>query len=110
MPIIGSLAVAFVGMTMINRVLEGQFITASDVSILNTMTIVKVVHIAFLPIPVPNLDFLYGIWHLVSWDYSYFGGNAQIIQFFLYSITFFVAFSLFILVLGISYNLWNRAR
>lgn len=108
--VIGFLATSFVGMTLINRVLEGAFITASDVGVLNTMTITNKVDVGLFSIPVLNLDFFKGITRLVLWDYSFFGGNAQIIQFFLYSFTFVVSFILFILIIGLLYNAFSRLR
>jgi len=107
---IGFLATAFVGMTLVNRVLEGAFITASDVGVLNTMTIVQKVDVGLFSIPVLNLDFFKGITRLVLWDYSFFGGNAQIIQFFLYSFTFVASFILFTIIIGLLFNAFSRLR
>ena len=108
--VIGFLSTAFVGMTIINRVLEGAFITASDVAILNTMAITKNVDVGLFSIPVLNLDFFKGITQLVLWDYSFFGGNAQLIQFFLYSFTFVVSFILFTIIIGLLWNAFSRFR
>ncbi len=108
--LMGFLSTAFVGLTLINRVLEGAFITASDVGILNTMTITSKVDVGLFSIPVINLDFFKGITRLALWDYSFFGGNAQIIQFFLYSITFVLSFILFSIVIGLLYNAFSRLR
>ena len=108
--LIGFLATSFVGMTIINRVLEGSFITASDVGILNTMSITQKVDVGLFSIPVLNLSFFQGITRLVLWDYSFFGGNAQIIQFFLYSFTFVVSFILFTIIIGLLYNAFSRLR
>jgi len=108
--LVGFLATAFVGMTIINRVLEGAFITASDVGILNTMAITKKVDVGLFSIPVLNLDFFKGITRLALWDYSFFGGNAQIIQFFLYSFTFVMSFILFTIIIGLLFNAFSRLR
>lgn len=107
---IGFLATAFVGMTLINRVLEGAFITASDVGVLNTMTITQKADVGLFSIPVLNLDFFKGVTRLALWDYSFFGGNAQIIQFFLYAFTFVVAFILFTIIIGLLFNFFSRLR
>jgi len=73
-------------MTMLNRLIEGQYITSSDVGILNNLTIFQdYTFYGGFSIPVPNLSFLSGLFRLVKWDYSYFGGNAAILQFMLYS-------------------------
>ena len=99
---IGLLAWFFVGMTALNRVLEGAFITADDVGIMNTLTLTRDIKIAWFTIPGINTDFFFvGIPRLVKWDYSFFGGNAAIFQYFLYSFTFALTFMLFILLVGL---------
>lgn len=108
--LLGFLSTSFVGMTIVNRVLEGAFITSADVGILNTMAITQKVDVGLFSIPVLNLSFFTGITRLVLWDYSFFGGNAQLIQFFLYSFTFVVSFILFTLIIGLLYNAFSRLR
>ena len=55
---IGFLAFTFVGMTILNRILEGAFITASDVSGMNTLTITQdQTIIGIYTVPVLNTDF-----------------------------------------------------
>jgi len=100
--LIGFLAFLFVGMTLLNRILEGAFITASDVSIMNTLTITHDQTIfGLFTVPVLNTDFFFvGLPRLVKWDYSFFGGNAAIFQYFLYSLTFALTFLLFIVIIG----------
>jgi hypothetical protein len=107
---IGLAAFIFVGMTLVNRVLEGAMIGASEVTILNQLTIFRELNVAGLfGVPVLNLEFLtVGLPHLFKWDYSFFGGNASIIQYFLYSFTAAAAFGLFILMLGLLYNMFGR--
>ena len=108
--LIGFLSFAFVGMTLLNRLLEGAFITASDVSIMNTLTITHDQTIfGLFTVPVINTDFFFvGIPRLVKWDYSFFGGNAAIFQYFLYSLTFALTFLLFILIVGMVSNFFAR--
>lgn len=99
---IGFLAWCFVGMTALNRVLEGAFIAADDVGIMNTMTLSHDVKVGWFNIPVINWDFFFtGIPRLVKWDYSFFGGNAAIIQYAFYSFTAAMSFMLFILLVGL---------
>jgi len=109
---IGLAAFLFVGMTLINRVLEGAMIGASEITILNQLTIFRSLNVVGLfDIPVLNLDFLtVGIPHLFKWDYAFFGGNASIVQYFLYSLTAAASFGLFILMLGLLYNMLGRLR
>ena len=110
MALIGVLGFSFVGMTMINLVLGGQFMSSSDVGIMNQMTFTQRVDVGLFSVPIPNLSFWNGISHLVKWDYSFFGGNAELITFFFYSLTFVVAFMLFTLVVGLLYNAFSRVR
>ena len=99
---IGFLAWCFVGMTLLNRILEGAFITSSDVSIMNTLTISHDQSIfGLFTVPVLNTDFFFvGIPRLVKWDYGFFGGNAAIWQYFLYSLTFALTFMIFLAIVG----------
>jgi len=107
---IGFLAMCFVGMTILNRVLEGAFIAASDVAILNTLTIIRDQTIfGLFSVPVLNTDFFFtGIPRLVKWDYSFFGGNAAIFQYMLYSLTFALSFILFIAIVGMVSQYFGR--
>jgi len=108
--LVGFLAFLFIGMTTLNRILEGAFIEASEVSYLNTLTITHSQSIfGLFSIPVLNTDFfLIGIPRLVKWDYSFFGGNAALFQYFLYSLTFALAFALFVIIIGVVSQFFAR--
>ena len=107
---IGFLAMAFAGMTYLNRLAAGALIAAADVSVLNTLTIMRDQTIfGLFTVPVLNTDFFFtGIPRLIKWDYSYFGGNAAILQYFLYSFTAAVAFALFIIIIGLVGQYFSR--
>ena len=107
---IGFLSFCFVGMTLLNRIIEGAFIAASDVAIINTLTITHDQTIfGLFSVPVLNTDFFFvGIPRLVKWDYAFFGGNAAIWQYFLYSFTFAVTFMLFIAIVGMVGQYFGR--
>lgn len=102
--LIGFLGSSFIGFTLLNRIIEGAWIKSADVAIMQTLTITQNVQVGFFSIPVPNTSYISGLMRLVQWDYSFFGGNAQIIQFFLYSLTFAVAVSLLMIILGVIVN------
>jgi len=108
--VIGFLSFSFVGMTLLNRILEGAFITAGDISILNTLTITHDQTIfGLFTVPVLNTDFFFvGLPRLVKWDYSFFGGNAAIFQYFLYSLTFALTFVIFIAIVGMVGQYFSR--
>ena len=101
--VIGFLAFLFAGMTLLNRIMEGAFITSADVAVLNTMTITRSQEVfGLFTMPVLNMDFFFiGIPRLVKWDYSYFGGNAAIWQYFLYTLTFALTALLFAMLVGL---------
>lgn len=107
---IGFLAMVFVGMTMINRLAEGAFIAAADVAVANTLTIMRDQTIfGIFTIPVINTDFFFvGIPRLVKWDYSFFGGNAAIFQYLLYSFTFALTFVIFVAIVGLVSQYFSR--
>jgi hypothetical protein len=109
---IGFVAFLFIGFTVINRICEGAFVDAADVGIINNVLIFKEVSVFNLfTLPVPNLSYItQGIPHLIKWDYSFFGGNAALIQYMLYSITAAISFLLFTLIIGLLYQYFGRAR
>lgn len=110
MKFIGFLAMNFVGMTLLNRLAEKSFIKAADVAIANTLTITREQEIfGLFTMPIINTDFFFtGIPRLVKWDYAFFGGNAAILQYFLYSLTFALTFMLFTIMIGLVYQYFSR--
>ena len=110
MQMIGFLSMVWGGMTLLNRFIEGRYITASDVGVMNTLTITHSQDIGgFFAVPIINIDFFFtGIFRLVKWDFSFFGGNASIFQFFLYSFTFAITFMLFIIIIGMVFQFLSR--
>ena len=110
--LIGFLAMAWVGLTTINRILEGQFITASETSFLNTLMFTQEFQLfGVFKVPVLNFQFFtQGIPMLLKWDYSFFQGNAQLIQYLLYSLTAVMSFIVFTFIIGLLYNYFSRLR
>ena len=107
---IGFLAFLFVGMTVANRILEGQLIATDEIGFMNSLSITHSQSIfGLFSIPMLNMDFFFtGIPRLVKWDYSYFGGNAALLQYLLYSITFALSFALFVIIVGMVSNFFAR--
>lgn len=112
MQLVGFLSFVFLGLTLINRVLEGTFIAAGDASIINSVMVFREISVfGLFTMPVPNMSFVTeGLGHLVKWDYSFFGGNAAIIQYFLYSITAMLSFLIFTVIIGLIYQYFSRTR
>lgn len=112
MRLVGFLTFAFMGLTLVNRVLEGTFIAAGDASIVNSVMVFREISVfGLFSLPIPNLSFITdGLAHLAKWDYSFFGGNAAIIQYFLYALTAMMSFLIFTLIIGLLYQYFGRAR
>jgi hypothetical protein len=107
--LIGFISMCFVGLTLINRVIEGAMISAGDIATISKMTITYNAQIGPLNIPVPNIGFFTeGIPALIRWDYTFFGGNAAIFTYFLYSITAAVSFGLVIIIIGMMVSYFGR--
>ncbi len=107
---IGFLSMVFVGLTMINRLAAGAFVTSADIAIVNTLTIARDQTVfGLFTVPVINSDFFFvGIPRLVKWDYAFFGGNAAIFQYMLYSMTAALTFLLFVVIIGLVSQYFSR--
>lgn len=110
MQMIGFLSFLFVGLTLINRVMEGQFLASAEVAVLNNIMVFRELSVAgMFTIPIPNMSFITeGLPALVRWDYSFFGGNAVIIKYFLYSLTAGLTFLVFSMIIGLLYQYFGR--
>jgi len=109
--LIGMLATDFIGLTLINRWIEGAMMQAAETDFINTLMFTKVFSLFGIPVPIINVEFFTtGIPRMLKWDYSFFGGNAQILQYFLYSITAVVSFMLFCVIIGLLANYFTRVR
>jgi hypothetical protein len=107
--VIGFAAQSWIGLTIINKMLESSFVGASETAWVNNFAFTQHFKIFnMFSIPVLNLDFwTKGIPSLFRWDYSFFGGNAQMFQYLLYSLTAVVAFIVFGIVIGMLYNFFT---
>ena len=101
---IGVIGTIFIGLTIINGILGGVFVSSSDVAILNNVGLSQKVDIGFMTLSVPNANFLTGLKHMVTFDYSFFGGMGQFIVFALYPISFMVFFALFVMIISAGLN------
>lgn len=101
---IGWLATVFLGFTIIDRILEGSWIGATDIGILNQARITQNVSFGFFSIPIPSTTYFQGIQKMLSGDYSFFGGNAQIFYFFFQTVTFMIGFAMLVLIINVAVN------
>lgn len=110
--LIGFLAQCWIGLTLINRIIEGNLITSYETGWANYYAFTQEFKMFDLfSLPVINFDyFTKGLPALMKWDYAVFGGNAQIIQYMLYSITAVVSMIIFVTIVGLLYSAFNRLR
>lgn len=110
--LVGFLSFAWVGMTMINRVLEGQLITSTETAHLNRLMFTQEMNLlGIFNLPILNFDFFtQGLPSLLKWDYSFFGGNAQIFQYLMYSINAIVMMIILGFLIGTISQFFARAR
>lgn len=112
MAFIGILSFVFIGLTILNRISEGAFVSLAEVSIVNSLLAWREISVfGLFTLPVPNMTYITeGLPHLVQWDYSFFGGNASIIMYFLYSLSGALMFVLFGMIIGLLYQYFGRAK
>jgi len=101
---IGWAATVFIGLTLISGILGGVLVSSTDIAILNQMGLSQKVDIGFMTLPVPNTNFISGLFHCLSFDYPFFGGMGQLILFGMYAVTFMVGFMMFLTVIGLGIN------
>lgn len=99
---IGFLASSFLGLTLINNILAKELIMADDIGVFNDIMFTQTFQIYDLfSMPIINFGFFTdGVPNMLRWDYTFFGGNAQLITYFLYSITAVVALIIFMMAVG----------
>ena len=110
MQLIGFLAFVYIGMTIANYIMGGAFIAGVDIDMINTMAITRDQTLfGIWTVPVLNTDFFFtGLTSMVQWDYSYFSGNAVIFKYFLFSVTAALTFVIFIIIIGLIYQVFSR--
>lgn len=109
---IGFLAMVWVGLTLINRMVEGYLITAAETAHLNNyMFTQEFTLLSVFKMPIINFAFFTnGIPSLLKWDYGFFGGNAQIIQYLLYSLSAVMALIVFGYMASLLTSYFTRLR
>jgi hypothetical protein len=105
MATVGMLALMFVGFTIISQILQGAFIAASDVAVINNIVIFRSMSVfGWFTIPIPNFSFVTdGLPRLLDFDNytTIFSGNGMLIAYILYALSAFIAFVLFMAIIGV---------
>jgi len=103
---------AWLGLMVINNILEGVILTSTDKDMMNNFLIFQPWNVSNLfTLPVPSVSFLTkGIPALMQWDYTAFGGGAQIFTYLLYSVSGVFAFIFFTVAMGAAANMFFRSR
>jgi hypothetical protein len=110
---IGFLSQSFIGLTIINNILGGELLTGNERAWANYFAFTQTQDILGLfSLPVLNFEFFtHGIPSLLEWDtYTFFGGQAQLIAYLLYSLTAVVGFMILLVIIGLLYNTFSRFR
>lgn len=108
--LIGFLAQSWIGLTIISRIMEGQLITSAEAGWANHFAFLQDFNVfGIIHIPVINFEFFSkGIPMLLKWDYStIFTGNAQMIEYLLYSLTAVMCFIIFSIIVGMAFNAFS---
>lgn len=100
----------FVGGTWFSRLMEGAWLNAGDVAIMNSLTVIRSQDVLGLfSIPWINIDFFtIGIPKLIQWDYPFFGGTAAIVQYMLYALSLIVVWTFLVVFAGVIYSFIKR--
>ncbi len=97
------LAFMFLSGLIISNISSGTWIGASDITTMNTLTVIRSYDVAGLfSVPWINIDFfVIGVPKLVAFDYSFFGGEARLIQYFFLVVTIGFIFGILPIVIGV---------
>ena len=101
---------AFVGCTLISRMLEGAYFSTTDINIMNQLAVFRDVQILGLfSIPTLNLDFFtQGLPHLLMWDYPFFTGTWNLFRYFLYVLSIGIVWGILVVFIGVLSNRFGR--
>lgn len=104
------LATAFLGLSLINNILGKELVTSDEIGVFNNIMFTQTFEIFDLfSMPIINAGFFtQGIPHMLRWEYTFFGGNAQLIAYFLYSVTAVVALIVFMMAVGTIQSIFSR--
>lgn len=95
----------FIGLTMINRILDGQMFTTTDTAFLHSLRLTQPYDLGFVTITGPNLSFLTSITNMADWEqYAVFGGFGQYFMVFMYGMSFVALFAIGITLLSMAVN------
>ena len=104
------LAVAFIGCTLISRMLEGAWFSGTDVTIMNQLAVFRDVQVLNLfSIPALNLSFFtQGLPHMIMWDYPFFGGTYELARYFLYALSIGAVWGILVVFVGVLSQRFGR--
>ncbi len=101
---------AFVGITLMSRMLEGAYFSSTDIAIMNQLTVFRDVQVLGLfSIPTLNLEFFtQGLPHLLMWDYPFFEGTWALARYFFYVLSVGVIWGILIIFVGVLSQRFGR--
>lgn len=100
----------FVVGLLTSRILDGAFLGSVDSSVVDSLTVIRAYNVLGLfTIPWLNFEFFtVGLPKLISWDFSFFGGDYAIFKYLFYVISMGVAWGFFVATIGVLSNFWRR--
>ena len=100
----------FVGFTLVARTMEGAYFGATDVALLNDLTVIRSFSLfGWFNVPVLNVDFFtVGLPKLIQWDYPFFEGGYEIVKYLLYTLSIGAVFGLFTIAIVVASSLIRR--
>jgi len=110
--LIGFLIMSWLGLMVVNNILKGFILSGTETTSMNDFLIFQPWNVAnFFTLPVPSIRFLtVGLPALMEWNYTAFGGNAQIFTYLMYSVSGVVGFIFFTVAMGAAANMFFRSR
>lgn len=78
-----------IGGLFISYVMQGSYFGTADVDTINALAVIRTWNVGGLfTVPILNINFFtVGLPKLITWDFAFFGGGYQIVQFLFYAIS-----------------------
>lgn len=105
---VGWLITAFIGITQINRVLDGTIFTSADTAYIAGLRITQEVSLGFFHMTIPNLTLLTELTKMADWEhYTIWGTGGQLLMVFLYALSIVILLSLVITIASVLVNVFR---
>lgn len=107
-PWLGFLITGYLGMTFINRTLDGSMFTTTDTAFLHDIRLTQPYDLGLFTLTGPNLSFVTRITDMANWqDYVIWGGLGQYVMIFCYALSFVILLTFGITLLSMAVNFFR---